>query len=203
MSDIRAMTVTESPGNIHLTMSPYGTYTLLRNAIDTAALAAWLMQPVNGKLRVKRSLMAEMDEVSKSLECRKQSHASWEAWAKKRRDRMQEVADSAGIGAVNVRKLELPSTTKILKALDAGKDGRDLPLLAVWQLCSGHAHGKRWARLATDDLSLVPGTETGTGAQYKITIKFGIAAYLMLRTVQLMEAASSRYVELAQSPNST
>ncbi|WP_369744490.1 hypothetical protein [Paenarthrobacter sp. AMU7] len=47
LQSLRQMMVDEDEENIHVTSGPYGPYTLIRNALDSAACALWLLEPAN------------------------------------------------------------------------------------------------------------------------------------------------------------
>lgn len=191
---LRRMIISESPsGSVSMVTNPHGPYALIRNAMDTAALARWLLVPENRKLRLRRRIMAEMDELAKSLACRKESQGRWLDWESRRRERMQQVADAADIGLVKVKDLKLPPMTRILTDLQRGYHGTELSWLATWQLCSGHAHGKLWALLASNDLEVQDGSATEIGAQYRMTVDYRVLCLFLERGIDLVNNAAQLY----------
>ncbi|WP_400158535.1 hypothetical protein [Arthrobacter sp. BPSS-3] len=90
--------------------------------------------------------------------------------------------------------------TTTLRRLEYKHENVVMPWLSAWQLASGHAHGKMWAHLASNEIEEIPGTKTATGAQYVMTINFGMLAVVLYEGVQLLEVAASRYLKLAQGP---
>ncbi|MCY0905772.1 hypothetical protein [Arthrobacter sp. H14-L1] len=195
IASLRQMIVQESEHKIDMVASPFGAYALVRNALDAAAVALWLLEPVNGTLRIKRRLLLGVDEVGKAASLR--DTMSQPSPRAKRRARLKEVAGQAGLGAWNPLSERLPTTTQILKRLERLHSNAVFPWLAAWQLASGHAHGKVWAQLASNELQEVAGTRTGTGAQFQMTIRYGMLAVVLFEAVQLLEAAGARYVELS------
>lgn len=178
--------------------SPFGCYALVRNALDAAAVAMWLLEPVNGTLRIKRRIMLGVDEVSKNAAFR---HTMEQPSAKaKRRARLKEVAEIAGLAAWNPLSKDngLPTTTQMLKSLERLHSNKILPWLAAWQLASGHAHGKQWAQLASHQRQEVEGTRTGTSSHFQMSISYGMLAALLFETFQLVQIAGNRYIELAR-----
>ncbi|MCO4263770.1 hypothetical protein NG697_12695 [Pseudarthrobacter sp. MDT3-26] len=197
IASLKLMMVHESDGKFHMVASPFGAYALVRNALDSAAAALWLLEPVNGTLRIKRRIQLGVDEVGKSAALREtMGQPSVKA---QRRARMQEVAELAGLAGWNpLSKNEgLPTMTKMLKDLERLHSNVVFPWLAAWQLASGHAHGKVWAQTSTNELQEIEGTRTATGAQFQMTIRYGMLAALLLEAIQLLETAGARYIELS------
>jgi hypothetical protein len=200
VASLKQMMVQESEDRIHMVASPFGAYALVRNALDAAAVALWLLEPVNGTLRIKRRIMLGVDEVSKGAALRQTMDQP--STKTERRARMKEVAELAGLTGWNPLSKDkaLPTMTKMLKDLERLHSHAVFPWLAAWQLASGHAHGKQWAHLASNDLDVVEGTRTATGAKFQMTIRYGMLAAVLFEAVQLLETAGARYVELAGGP---
>jgi hypothetical protein len=87
--------------------------------------------------------------------------------------------------------------TEILKNLERLHAGGIFPWLAAWQLSSGHAHGKQWAQISSNELEEIEGTRTATGARFQMTIRYGMLAAVLFEAVLLLEAAGSRYFDLS------
>lgn len=183
-----------------LVAGPYGIYPLIRNALDSAALAVWLLEPLNAKLRVKRRLRVQMDEIWNAAKFREAVGAPSHSWAKSYRLRMQEVADATGADTGQISSWRLPAMTKILKDIERHNDeGKALSWLAAWQLCSGHAHGKQWAILASNELNELPGTATDIGATYWNTASYVHIDLTLHAARNLIWTACERYTKLAKS----
>ncbi len=194
---MKQMIVRETDDKVLMFASPFGAYALVRNAIDVAAVALWLLEPMSGTLRIKRRMLLGVDEVNKR-------HALGLAMghmskADQGRDRMKEVAGLSGLGEWNPLKEKLPTMTRILGNLERHHTNVVFPWLAVWQLTSGHAHGKMWAQIESNELREVESTKTETGSQYRMTIRYGMLAPALLETMQLLEVAAARYVQLCES----
>lgn len=197
ITSLRQMLVHESETTVHMLASPFGAYTMVRNALDAAVVALWLLEPVNGTLRIKRRILLGVDEIGKSAAFREAMGQP--STKEKRRARMQEVAELAGLGAWNPlsRNARLPSTTQMLTDVERWHSNAVIPWLAAWQLASGHAHGKLWAQIASHELQEVEGTRTETGAHFQMTIRYGMLAAVLFEAVQLLETAGKRYMELS------
>ncbi|PPB50521.1 hypothetical protein C4K88_01085 [Arthrobacter pityocampae] len=199
LESLSAMIVREDADSVSLVAGPFGAYALVRNAMDAAATALWLLEPENGTLRIKRRILLGVDEVRHEYSFHQARGRSWGDNSKKRRARLSEVSKQAGLVGWNPLKAEMPSMTKILKQLERLHDDVTLPWLPAWQLASGHAHGKLWAQLVSHEMTEITGTRTATGASYKVRIRYVMLAALLGEAVQLVETAASRYVQLAST----
>jgi hypothetical protein len=201
ISSLKEMMVRETDDHVSLMASAFGAYALVRNALDATAAALWLLEPVNGTLRIKRRILLGIDEVGKGAALRETMGQP--SIKTKRRARLKEVAAQAGLGDWNPLSKELPSMTRMLKQLERLHENAIFPWLAAWQLSSGHAHGKSWAQLASNELQEVQGTRSATGAKYQMTIRFGMLAAVLFEAVQMLEVASIRYIVLAGGPQTS
>lgn len=197
IASLKQMMVRESETRVDMLASPFGAYTLIRNSLDAAVVALWLLEPVNGTLRIKRRIMLGVDEISNTAAFR--VAMGQPSPKQKRRARMQEVAILAGLGSWNPlsKSAKLPSTTQMLTEIERWHPNAVMPWLAAWQLASGHAHGKLWAHLASHELQEVGGTRTETGAHFRMTIRYGMLTAVLFEAVQLLETAGKRYIELS------
>jgi hypothetical protein len=177
----------------------FGAYALVRNALDSAATALWLLEPINGTLRIKRRILLAVDEAGKSSAFRQAMGKA--ATNQARRARLKEIAAAAGLRDWNPLKDVMPSMTRTLQQIERlhTTPNKVLPWLAAWQLTSGHAHGKNWAQIASNELKEMEKTQTATGAQYHMSINYGILATVLFETVELLETATVRFVELAMA----
>jgi hypothetical protein len=190
------MSIREDANTISMTMSPYGGYALIRNALDAAGTVMWMLEPASSTGRVKRRLWLGVDEVKNWASFRRSIGRPWIEWKKAKRARLKEVAELAALAAWNPLKEEMPSMTSILEGLERHHSKVVMPWLSAWQLASGHAHGKLWAQVVSHDLNEMEGTRTDVGATFRVTIKFGMVAVLLFEAVQLIEVAGTRYIEL-------
>ncbi len=206
LESLGQMILREDDKSIEIVAGPYGAYALVRNALDCAATALWLLEPESSTLRIKRRIMIQVDEIRHGASLRDSSGEPkkvWTEWKKDFRKRMREVAQEANLGTWNPLHddSELPSMTAVLKQLERHHhDHRSvvLPWLSAWQLASGHAHGKQWAQIASHQLDEIGDTRTETGATFRVSIRYGMLAVLLLEAVQLIESASARYTVLLQ-----
>ncbi|MDP9933826.1 hypothetical protein J2T11_000150 [Paenarthrobacter nicotinovorans] len=199
LQSLRQMMVDEDGENIHVTSGPYGPYTLIRNALDSAACALWLLEPANSKLRIKRRIMVQMGEIHLAFQFRQEMNLPSHQWNRDYRARMQEVADQANIGTFDVSRNKMPQTTSMLKSLERLNTAPLISWLGAWQLCSGHAHGKQWATLMSNELTEIARSATDLGAQYRITLSYANLALVMASTAAMIQVACERYSLLAKT----
>jgi hypothetical protein len=195
IASLKRMMVREAKDEIHMVASPFGAYALIRNSMDAAAVALWLLEPGSGTLRIKRRITLSLDELHKAGALRQTMGQP--SIKIERQARLQEVALQAGMGDWNPLREKLPPMTEILKNLERLHSGGIFPWLAAWQLSSGHAHGKQWAQISSNELEEIEGTRTATGARFQMTIRYGMLAAVLFEAVLLLEAAGSRYFDLS------
>lgn len=201
LESLKQMIIREDEKSIEVVAGPYGSYALVRNALDCAATALWLLEPQSSTLRVKRRIMVQVDEIRNGAAARQSSgepKKAWSEWKKKYRQRMREVAQTANLGSWNPlhEDEELPSMTKMLGQIERHHQNVVLPWLTAWQMGSGHAHGKQWVQVASHQLDEIANTRTDVGATFRVSIRYMMLAYVLLEAVQLIESAGARYLEL-------
>lgn len=198
LKSLERMSIRGNGDTINMTLSPYGVYALIRNALDTVATAMWLLEP-GTTARVERRLLLGVDEVKNTAAFRSSLNQEWSEWNLAKRARLQEVAASAGLENWDPLAERVPTMTSILQHLECHHQNVVMPWLATWQLASGHAHGKLWAQVASHQMNEMPGTKTDVGATFLVTISYGMLAVVLFEAVQLIETAGSRYIELAKA----
>ncbi|MDP9999067.1 hypothetical protein [Pseudarthrobacter sulfonivorans] len=195
------MGIRDDGETISLAFSPFGAYALIRNSLDAAASALWLLEPASSTLRVKRRLLLGVDEVKNSSSFRRSmGRPNVSDWKQIRRARFKEIASSANLAGWNPLKNDMPTMTSILEKLERHPENVVIPWLPAWQLASGHAHGKLWAQIASHQMDELADTRNENGATFKMVIQYGMLAVLLFEAVQLIEAAGGRYVDLATAP---
>ncbi|WP_426735594.1 hypothetical protein [Glutamicibacter sp. 2E12] len=197
LESLEHMISRESEDEVSLAIAPYGYFALIRNAIDCLASALWLMEPVNGTLRIKRLLMLHLDEVMKASSFRASAGIEHREYKRTHFARLQEIASEAELGSWSLRKSPLPSMTKTLKQIERLHGAARFSWLALWQLASGHAHGKNWATLSSHMLEQIPGSEHEYGATFRVTGNYSVLAYFLLEVVKMLELSVRRYQELS------
>ncbi|WP_087874375.1 hypothetical protein, partial [Arthrobacter globiformis] len=137
LQSLAQMSIREDANAISMTMSPYGGYALIRNALDAAGTVLWMLEPVSSTGRVKRRLLLGVDEVKNWASFRRSIGRPWTEWKQAKRARLKEVAALAALAAWNPLKAEMPSMTSILEGLERQHKNVVMPWLSAWQLASG------------------------------------------------------------------
>lgn len=178
LAALRSMTVSEETDtNLDLTLHPFAPYTLLRNALESAGTALWIIAPARRKERVLRTAKLEYADANLS-KAALNSLGSTDQETYDRRIKLvedmirpyPEIAwkDVTSYGVTGLlREIgELPSLTQVRP-------------LAKWQICSGMAHGKRWAGLLLSDMEEVGEPTTAGEGTFLLT---GSYKHLLLLT---------------------
>lgn len=181
-----------------ITLPTYGAHTLIRAAIETAAMSLWILEPENGKLIVKRGLEALQSDFNYFKQYLNSTGRRQPA--KQEHDPgIAKVAQRAGTQDWS-EKSAAPSYTSMLKSLERHNPwgptaSRDF--LATWQLCSGHAHGKSWATLVAHDNTYKPIEHADlVGYQSTRTLKMRPLVHALSVCCNLLIAGVNRYVEV-------
>lgn len=197
LATFRRLVSVETSDTIEMTIGPYGEYALIRNSLDAAAVALWLLEPQNGTLRIRRRLLIQLDETKNGANFRESMGMPWKPWKEKKTARINEVASLAELEGWAPTGQRLPTTSAILKSIERHNPSSLMSWLAAWQLASGHAHSKNWAQVVSHVLEEIEGSRKGSSSTYKITASYTVAVSLLLSAVDLAEVAVSRYVSLA------
>lgn len=124
---------------------PLAPFSLIRGAIESAAQAAWIVSPEEQQQRIARSLSASLkdakDRAMAYAELGRQYPQPGTQLPDFENDKakLQKIHDTSG----STGKLVLPTSTGILK--EVRYLAPNTSALSIWQLCSGFAHGRRWA----------------------------------------------------------
>ncbi|MEU3862303.1 hypothetical protein AB0F03_34030 [Streptomyces sp. NPDC028722] len=127
----------------------YAPYSLLRAAVQAAGEALWLLDPSSRQERIRRCLKRAYENVSKGKEFMDLS--GLQPSGRPHHERVQELRDLAtqhGLDPNGVRGRW--STQAQLKYVEeVVLDGKEALAQNLWQICSGFAHGREWATLAS------------------------------------------------------
>ena len=120
-------------------------YTLIRSAIESAALAHWVLMPGQRPERVRRVLRVAMQDTRDAAKLIG-DRAQGADLVQGREKMIGEVAARQGL--IPAECVAWYTTTKVLEDVGTRVDAD--PLFA-WRLCSGMAHGKDWAMQVLSD----------------------------------------------------
>ncbi len=140
-------TLVKDAGTIHM-VAPF---TLMRAALENAAVAAWMLMPSDADERVKRRLMLAMADVADGHRVRLLSEEHVEADdLARRRERIADIGVAAGLTRGDLMGAVKGYGAIVQEAGVASRRGAITTEL-MWRLCSGFTHGRTWSMLATLD----------------------------------------------------
>lgn len=169
-------------------------WTLMRAALEHFAVAFWVMNPSDRRIRIERALRCaaqNFKDQDKALQ--KLLDPSDYDSLRSKLDSVAEVAASAGCSKKGVQGGYI--STEILLYAERETSISPSPHV-MWQVCSGFAHGRQWANLGMNDVEINPTTEAGVSAvrttsDYKRLLAAGRpASLLMAETVRLFTERS-------------
>ncbi|MFF2345075.1 hypothetical protein [Pseudarthrobacter sp. NPDC058119] len=154
LAALRSMTISaETANNLDLTLHPFAPYTLLRNAFESAGTALWIIAPARRRDRVLRTAKLEYADANMS-KAALLSLGSTDPETYERRIRLVEdmVRPYPEIAWKEVTSY---GVTGLLREIGEFPSLAYIRPLVKWQICSGMAHGKRWAGLLLSDMEEV------------------------------------------------
>lgn len=119
---------------------PYGTFSLIRSAIENAATALWLLSPASRQERVTRRLqLLQQDAYNQNKAHQAMPKVPVTLSLEDRLKKIRDVADRQGIG-----KLARFKVTDVVREVG---NIRGFSIEGAWQITSGITHGQQWAIL--------------------------------------------------------
>lgn len=127
---------------------PYAPYSLLRVAIENAALAVWLLHPDDSNERLTPRLRLAWDEVHdvEPLWRIAPGSVAGRRTPEERRDEIKALATSAGLDVSRV--CGRWSWASVVREAGGSTWLRADMVELKWRLCSGFSHSRDWARLS-------------------------------------------------------
>lgn len=175
---LRSMTVSEeTETNLDLTLHPFAPYTLLRNALESAGTALWIIAPARRKERVLRTAKLEYADANLS----KAALSSLGATDQETYDRRIKLVEDMirPYPEIAWKDVTTYGVTGLLREIGELPSLTQVRPLAKWQICSGMAHGKRWAGLLLSDMEAVGEPTTVGDGTFLLT---GSYKHLLLLT---------------------
>lgn len=176
------------------------TFSMVRAAIECASQAAWISAPDESSARILRSvglsLKTAKDREVAYGELNRQHPQPDVVLPNLQSDKgeLQQLLESCGIS----QRLELPTSSGILREVRSLVPRTSV--LSVWQLCSGFAHGRRWAwdavlksdkRVTFDDGAVaIENRPTMRLVVWTMTAAMDLTRYSISRFTELSRASS-------------
>lgn len=188
-----------------------GNYTLMRAALEAASQALWALESTKRRTRRLRALQLWREDVknlssflgeTKKVFTRVRrwdlESIGWEENVRLARPSPEEFQTKDGrdrpVKSSNILRTVQKHGTAI-KNLDGSPT--DFTWLAAWQICSGFAHGKAWARGIFTDREVI-GAADGGSQQERSKPQLFTFLVLFQQTMTLLEAAMTRYAVLGE-----
>ena len=175
-----------------------GLYPVLRAAIESAALAIYLLAPADRDTRLRRSyLVADEDAKYQGVFAKEMDRADWNAGRVAAQREIRElIGTRISLGAPSsftfsgVKYSDVVERADAIIAEDVSARGRrSMSLLAWWQLLSGLSHGKAWAFLAAMERSEAIVDVENQSASVRMTSSVAAVALIFERAVEALEVA--------------
>ena len=137
------MALTGTGDNI-LRLHTYAPFTLLRGAIENAAIAVWILSPSSRDDRIIRYLRHELTSAKKLKKILKVAGDPVAPGTHERENELLAIADARSIDRSKITD-EVTATEIVKSASETTgfKDDEMDLVLVFWKLCSGIAHGDR------------------------------------------------------------
>lgn len=172
-------------------------YPMIRTAIESAALAMYLLEPVSRDERLRRSyLVADADAMYNDMFTIGMGRESQDIRARADAEIRELIATRLTMGDPyefkfsGVKYSDLVAGAGAVMAADpASQREPGMPLLAWWQLLSGLSHGKQWALITTLERSGAIVDEANESTLVYMTSSAAAVALALLRGVETLEAA--------------
>lgn len=198
LSGLRSMILEATENGVPtLNLHVFAPYTLIRNAIECAGTALWIMAPAERHERVLRLAQFELEDAKKNKAALTAFGGNGEETFNRKKDIIEGIIESYGelswkSVAGGFRITELLETIGSLPNLDG------LNPLGKWQIASGMAHGKRWAGTLVSDLKEDAQPTTKGDSIFLLSGSFAKVFWLAQCAQALLYEASNQVIEKSQ-----
>jgi hypothetical protein len=145
----------------------WATFSVARGAIENAATAVWLQTSDDQATRVRRRIKLHVRDIRDGTRFRDLVDAPPPRPAEQRLDELVELGKPFGIDSSDVLGRTVGYANIVEDAGVETPDLTDTGPLALWQICSGLAHGQTWATLGVLDREIV--SDDGVAYVVKLT----------------------------------
>lgn len=181
-----------------LTLYPFSPYTLLRNAIECAGTAIWLMQPRERHQRILRLAQFELEDAKKNRAALESMGGRGdEAFNRKTTIIEEMIAPHSELSWKNVTASF--RVTDLLTSIGRLPQLEGLNPLGKWQIASGMAHGKRWAGTLLSDLKEATPPEPNGDSTFHVYGNFRNVLWLAGCARCLLVEASNQVIDKSQN----
>jgi hypothetical protein len=174
-------------------MHAYAPYGLLRAAVEAAGEAIWLLGPHGRQERIRRCLKRAYENVSKGAQF--SELAGLQPSGRPAVTRIQEIRNLATLHGIDPNGVcGRWSTQQQLKYVDELLNkGKEPSAQALWQICSGFAHGREWATLGL--LERTVHSQVGNVVQVRLSNSGEVLLNMLAMTTALSAEARRLFEE--------
>ena len=141
------------------TLYTFALWSLLRVAIENAALSVWLLQPETSDERIQRRLRVAWGDWGDAADAEKCVGRREPGWGAEQRDRIKETGLRLDLD-LSVICGRWSWASVVREAGAVGEIATPESAELMWRMCSGFAHAREWTRIAWLDLEVsAPDTE--------------------------------------------
>lgn len=181
-----------------LTIYPFSPYTLLRNAIECAGTAIWLMQPHERHQRILRIAQFELEDAKKNKAALETMGGLGDGAFNRKKAIIEEmIAPHSELSWKNVSAGF--RVTDLLASIGTLAQFEGLNPLGKWQIASGMAHGKRWAGTLLSDLKEATLPEPNGDSTFHVYGNFKNVLWVAGCARSLLIEASNQVIDKSQN----
>lgn len=186
-------------GALTMNLFPFAPYTLLRNAIECAGTALWLIEPTERHQRVLRTAQFALEDAKKNRAALTAMGGNGDTTFDRKKGFIEKMIEPfAELSWKNVN--DGFSVTGMLTVVGALPQLEGLNPLGKWQIASGMAHGKRWAGLLLSDLREASKPEPNGDSILHVYGNFKSLLWLVSCASTLLVEASSQVLDMSRKP---
>lgn len=182
-----------------VTMYPFAPYTLLRNAIECAGTALWLIEPKEQHQKVLRTAQFALEDAKKNKAALTSMGGNGDTTYGHKKNIIEKM-----IGPYNELSWKKVNdgfrVTEMLTIVGTIPQLEGLNPLAKWQIASGMAHGKRWAGLLLSDLKEASQPEPNGDSTFHVYGNFKSLLWLTSCARTLLVEASNQVLDKSRKP---
>ncbi|MDP9888638.1 hypothetical protein LFT44_21890 (plasmid) [Arthrobacter sp. FW306-05-C] len=184
-------------GQPRLNLHVFAPYTLIRNAIECASTALWIMTPAERHERVLRLAQFELEDAKKNKAALTAFGGSGEETFNRKKGIIEGIirryAELSWKGVDDGFRI-----TGLLRTIGSLPGLEGLNPLGKWQIASGMAHGKRWVGTLLSDLKEDAQPTTKGDSTFLLYGSFERVFWLAQCAQTLLYEASNQVIEKSQ-----
>lgn len=198
LSGLRSMILEARENGVPtLNLHVFAPYTLIRNAIECAGTALWIMTPAEQHERVLRLAQFELEDAKKNKAALTAFGGNGEETFNRKKGIIEGIIQP--YGELSWKGVDDGfRITGLLRTIGSLPELEGLNPLGKWQIASGMAHGKRWAGTLLSDLKEDAQPTTKGDSTFLLYGSFEKVFWLAQCAQTLLYEASNQVIEKSQ-----